>query len=231
MKKIHLFWCGVFVILFVFRVYGVIVSMDYEVLIDGKYNFLTSINYDFGEYPKFLNATVVSKSLKGVPPRYQLSSTTVSKSYIDIYPKLYFYKVKFLQGNVEIIESAVFGENKNVEMSLYIKKGKGTFSTNFFTNHVECFDIPGLLFFISSNGVSNLKNFTVFYSMNFTNVYLTNLTEFDKFGNVSDEFVRFKKVGDLTVVDRFRLKNISVGLFTNVYIEGRLVDLKITKDN
>ncbi|MFN4244828.1 MAG: hypothetical protein ACK4F9_01585 [Brevinematia bacterium] len=204
-----------------------ILSLDYQILVNEKYNLFVSINYDFSGYPEFIDSTVVSKSLKGVPLKYHISSITTSRYSNDIYPRLIFHKVNFLQGDLEVKQNTFFDKSKGIEVYSSFKKEGKFFTTNFSINYIECFDIPGLLFFISINGLSNVKSFCLFYSQSFTNIYLTNLSEFNKFGDLSDEFVRFKNVGGLTLVDRFKFSNVSIGIFTNAYVEGKLVDLKI----
>lgn len=228
MKRLFaLVWLLVFPILG-FSEKLVLVSLNYEVVVDGKYNFLTSINYDLGDYPSSLGSTTITKSLKGVPLKYQLTSTTVSKYLLTPFPRLYTYKAKLYQGNTEIVENMIVDQSKGTKVFISVKQGEKQFSTNLFTNYVECFDLPLVMFFISDKEVSKLSSSIVLYYSTFlTNVSLTNLSLVDEFGNVSDEFVKFKKISDLNVVDRFKLKNVILGVLTNVQVEGRLVDAKI----
>lgn len=208
-----------------------IVYMSYETFVNDKYGYLTGITYDYLDYPNSVTITTTTKSLKGVPPKYQISSTTTSKLYLDPSPKLYSQKVVFSQGNFESVEQVMLDQHKGTLIKASYSTPLKTFSTNFKTNFIDCFDIPSLLLFISDKKISDFPGFTLLVNSIFTNIYLTNITQVDEFGNIGKDFVRFKKVSDLNVVDRFRISDVIVGVFTNVSVEGRLVDIKIVRES
>lgn len=207
-----------------------LVSLEYEITVNSKYRFLVSVNYNFDEYPNTLTSTVLAKSRKGTPPKYQLLSTTTSVYKLEEKPTLSLQNTKIIQGETEIKQTTSADKSKGIKISLLISNASNSSKYEFLTNYVECFDIPSLLYFISDKEISSLKNLTLLYNSSLTNIYLTNLLEVDMTENIRNEFVKFKKISDLTVADKFKLNNVTFALFTNVQIEGRLVDAKVTSE-
>lgn len=208
-----------------------IVYLAYETFINGKYGYLTGITYDYLDYPNSVNIVTITKSLRGVPPKYQIFSTTTSKFILTPSPRLYSQKINFSQGSFESLENVILDQHKGTLMRISYNTPLKTSSTNVRTNFIDCFDLPSLLLFIADKKISDFPSFTVYVNSTFTNIYLTNILQVDDFGNISGDFVKFKKVSDLTVVDRFRISGVVVGVFTNVSVEGRLVDVKVVRES
>ncbi|MEN2998954.1 MAG: hypothetical protein ABDH28_07990 [Brevinematia bacterium] len=205
----------------------VILSLNYEITVNGKYRFLTSVGYEWSEYPRILETKVLTKPLGTIPHKYQIISTTTSKSELKETPRLLSHNVRFIQGNTEILQSVRLDKNKGTEIKTLITHNFQTFETNLLTNYVECLDIPSLLMFISDKKLSGLQKLNIFYDSSFTNISPTNLTELGDFGIRKDNFVRLKEISGFMIVDKFTLKGVTIGVFTNVEVDGRLVDIKI----
>ncbi|MGB9620871.1 MAG: hypothetical protein ACP5PT_07840 [Brevinematia bacterium] len=207
----------------------VIFSLDYATVVNEKYTFLTSIKYSYEEYPEFLYAEYVTKSLRGVPFKYDIGSSGFSKIFLRDGGYVVSYKVSFKQGDLRIKES--FSNDKNKGFSLKISYSDGRI-TNYSSEFIQVLDIPSLLFFLSKSDLDYVLNYNIFYGGSITNLYATNINSLEySWDEEKKNFLRFKKISDKLVIDRFRFEGVTLGIFTNATIEGRLFDAKVIYEN
>lgn len=229
------FWYLLFVLFLSVNFYAttntniLILSLNYTTSVNNKYTFLTSIKYDYEEYPETLKTEFVTKSLKGVPYKYQINSSGNSITFLQGGGYIKNYKISFKQGDLEILENFSNDKHNGIKVKVSFKNGN---STNYSLDFDEVLDIPSILFFLSISNLKEILSYKVLYGGTITNLYVTNITSLEyRFDNEEKSFIRFKKISDKSVVDRFRIEGITIGVFTNATVEGRLVDARIINEN
>ncbi|MCX8029268.1 MAG: hypothetical protein N2712_04645 [Brevinematales bacterium] len=206
----------------------IILSLDYSVLVDGKYRYLTSVRYNYDEYPRYLTSEVLTKTLKGVPARYQITSTVTSKYSLGNTTNVLEQEFSLEFGDREIFGFLTNNNREGFRLDMFMNADDTTYVISISTNYMNFFDIPLFMFFISDKDLSKLSDFLVLYNLSFTNISLKKHMQFDSASISKRNFVKFKKISGFNVIDRFSFDKITLGLFTNIFVEGRLVDARIS---
>ncbi len=169
----------------------------YEFLVDSKYRYQTLIKYDY---------EMISEGV--------IKSEVVTKSLRGVPPYL----------NIHSSQISFFDKSGNINFSrISFYHGKLSNELHFTNNGVQkVFDVSSLVWILSKEGLDG--NVNIYYNGEVKNISLTNSTSGYVYGN---NWMKVKKVSDLTLVDRFFLRGVVIGKFTNASVEGRLVDLKL----
>lgn len=207
---------------------ALLLSLKYEIIINSKHKLTTSIRYNYDEYPEYLLSETLTKSSKNTPPKLKITSTTISKYLLSKSPILVSQEIDFIQGDVRIISTSRLLNDSSLVANVIVftnDKQVDTFSlTNKATN---LYDIPIIIFLVSTNNLSSTSEIPIFYDNQITNISLKKTSSTSP--NRPKEILKFKKISGLNVLDSFRVSNVVVGIFTNAYVEGKLVDLSIVR--
>jgi hypothetical protein len=174
-----------------------ILFITYDIIINSKYKYQTVIKYDY-------------ENLKdGV-----VKSEVMTKPLKGTPPYLHIYSS----------QTSSFDRSGNLQSS-HIKFSHGDLEKEFsFTNEVnqKVYDLSSFVWVFSKNSLGN--SMYLLYGEILTNVSFTNSPNGYIYGN---NIIKVKRISELSVIDRFILKEVNIGKFTNAAAEGKLVDIRL----
>lgn len=212
----------------VFAENALLFSLEYEIIVNSKHRFITSIRYDYDEYPKYLLSETLVKSSKNTPPKLKITSTTISKYSLSPNLNLVSQDIDFMQGDIRIVSTSKLLNNSLLITSGIVFTNQKEFSEVSLTNKaINFYDIPAIIFVVSTNDLSSVSEISIFYDNQITNASLKSISSDGS--SRPKEILKFKKISGLNILDSFRVSNVVVGIFTNAYVEGKLIDLRIVR--
>jgi len=174
-----------------------ILLATYDFIVDSRYRYQALIKYDY----EMLKEGIIK-------------SEVVTKSLRGVPPYL----------NIHSFQISSFDKSGSLSFShISFYHGELTNELSFTNDGTrKVFDVSSFVWSLSRGDLSG--NVNIYYGGEIKNISLTNFTSGYVYGN---SWVKVKRVSDLALIDRFFLKGVGIGKFTNVSVEGRLVDLKL----